>query len=84
MKPTFWIRRFLFVFAGAFAVLVAAGLVRGRPWPVILADSALWAALAAGLFVATRLYHSRRGRHCELCRDMPEATHNGGPPARGE
>jgi hypothetical protein len=83
MKPTFWIRRFLLVFFGAFVVLATAGFVRGRPWETVLADSGLWGAIAATLFVATRLYHSRKGRHCALCRDTPE-TYYGDANTLGE
>lgn len=79
MRPIFWIRRFFLVYLGGFAVLVVAGLIRSRPWEVVLGDSALWAGLAAGLFIATRLYHSRKGRHCALCRDMPESARDSGP-----
>jgi hypothetical protein len=74
MKPSFWIRRFVFVFLGVFAVLAVAGFARARPWQVVLADSALWSALSSTLFVAARLYQSSRGRHCALCGDTPETA----------
>jgi len=82
MKPSFWIRRFVLMGLGVFAVLIVAGIARGRPWPVVLADSALWAAVSSTLFVATRLYHSSRGRHCAYCGDTPETAPGriGAPP----
>jgi hypothetical protein len=71
MRLAFWIKRFWVVFAGFFVVLFAAGLLRGRSPRQVAWDSALWSAIAAGVFVATRLYHLSKGRRCELCQDAP-------------
>ena len=71
MKPTFWIRRFAVVFAGAFALLFVVNLAKGRSMATAATESALWGAIAAGIFVATRFIRSRRGEACELCGDPP-------------
>jgi len=76
MSLAFWIKRFLVVFTGAFGVLVAVALLRGRGWERATAESALWAGIATVVFTATRVYRSRRGEHCELCGDTPDGGKN--------
>ena len=71
MGTAFWLRRFLMVFAGGFVLIAGAHLLRGRPLDYAVAEGVLWSAIAAGVFVAVRLYHSRRGRACALCGDTP-------------
>jgi hypothetical protein len=72
MGTGFWVRRFLWVYAMAFVVIGASQyLLRGRTLADAATQAAIWSAIATTLFVATRLYHSRRGRHCALCRDTP-------------
>lgn len=72
MSRAFWIRRFLTVFAGAFAVIAAAELLKGRGIEDAASHAALWAVAAAAVFTASRLYQSRRGQHCAICKDTPE------------
>ena len=72
MGTAFWIRRFLLVFAGAFVLIAASHLVRGRGVEHALVESALWAALSAAVFTGARIVQSRRGQHCAVCRDTPE------------
>ena len=71
MPLSFWIKRFLAVFSGVFLVLLAVGLLKDRPLRQAVAESALWAAISTTIFIATRVYYSRRGQHCELCGDTP-------------
>ncbi len=71
MPASFWVRRFLLIFAGAFALLTSVYLLRGRGQTEAVTQAAIWAGVVATLFIATRLYHSSRGRKCELCQDMP-------------
>jgi hypothetical protein len=79
LGTAFWIRRFLGVFALAFAIITASQcLLRGRTLADAALQGAVWAAIAAGLFTATRLYKSRRGEHCALCRDTPGMSDGGG------
>jgi hypothetical protein len=72
MPLSFWIKRFVTVFVGAFVILLAVGLLKGRVLSIAVQDSALWAGIAATIFIVTRIYRSRKGEHCELCRDTPE------------
>lgn len=72
MGIAFWIRRFAWVYAMAFVVIGASQwLLRGRTPADAATQAAIWALVATTLFVATRLHHSSRGRHCVLCRDTP-------------
>ena len=73
MGTVFWLRRFTTVFALAFLVISASQwLLRGRTPADAALQGVIWAAIAATLFTATRIYKSRRGEHCALCRDTPE------------
>jgi hypothetical protein len=68
----FWIKRFLVTAGAAFALLMAVELLKGHDVVAAVTFSAIWSVLAAGIFVAARLYHSRRGRACALCNDTPQ------------
>lgn len=71
MPLSFWIKRFVTVFLGAFIVLLAVGILKGRAFATAATESALWAGIAATIFIATRIYRSKKGQHCELCDDTP-------------
>jgi len=77
MKLSFWIRRFLVVFTGAFAVLFAVAILRGRSADTGATESAIWSLVATSIFLTTRIIRSRQGQHCELCRDTPEFAGGG-------
>ena len=77
MPLSFWLKRFLIVFSGAFAVLLGVALLRSRPPAQAAAESALWAGIATSIFIATRVYRARQGQHCELCGDTPETGARG-------
>lgn len=68
----FWVRRFLTVLAGAFVVIAAAQLLRGRTVEEAIPHASLWAPVAAVIFTGSRLYQSRRRQHCAICKDTPE------------
>ena len=72
MGVSFWLRRFLLIFCIAFAVIMCAHLLRGHELMFSLSESLLWAMISANIFVFTRIYHSRKGRHCALCNDIPD------------
>ncbi len=69
MTTAFWIRRFFTVFAGAFLVIGAAQFLRHHP--VSYLETLFWAALSATIFTVGRIYQSRRGQHCAICKDIP-------------
>jgi hypothetical protein len=72
MPLSFWIKRFATVFLGAFAVLLVVGILKGRAFATAASEGALWAGIAATIFIATRIYRSRKGQHCKLCGDTPQ------------
>ncbi len=71
MGIVFWLRRFLWVFCIAFVVLVSVHLLRGQAPVYSLKESLLWAMISTCVFIATRIYRSRKGQHCVLCNDVP-------------
>lgn len=72
MGAAFWIRRFLTVFAGAFAIIAVAQLLKGRTAESATLHGLGWAAVTAAVFTTSRIYQSRRQQHCAICRDTPE------------
>lgn len=72
MGARFWVRRFVLVFAGAFVLIIAANLLRGRPAVTAAVQAGIWAAASAGVFTVSRYFQARRGQRCTICRDTPE------------
>lgn len=68
----FWIRRYFVVAGGAFVLLVAVGLLKGREPQRVLAESLLWGVVTAAVFTAFRYRSARKGEACALCRDTLE------------
>jgi hypothetical protein len=68
----FWIRRYLTVFAIAFAVIAVVQLLKGHTNRYAVVQGLVWATISATVFTGSRIWQSRRGRHCALCRDTPE------------
>ncbi len=75
MGPVFWIKRFFLVMSGAFVVISAAQWLKGHGLEYALTQGAIWGAISASIFVSARIYQSRRGVHCAICKDTPEADH---------
>lgn len=74
MPLSFWIRRTATVFALVAVVLFVVRVLRGDAAPEAMTYSALWAALTTAVFISARVVQSRRGQHCALCQDTPEAA----------
>lgn len=74
MGTKFWVIRFLQVWGFAFLGILGGQLLIGRGGEQALTQALVWAPITAAVFVATRLYHIRRGRRCELCNDMPDSS----------
>ena len=72
MGAAFWIKRFLTVLAGASAIICAAQLIKDHDLTYSATQAAVWATIAAALFTTARIFQSRRGRHCAICKDTPE------------
>lgn len=72
MGITFWIKRFFTVLVGAFVIIGAAQMIKGHDLSYSMAQAAIWSVITAIVFTVGRLYQSRRGQHCAICRDTPE------------
>lgn len=72
MPFSFWIKRYLFIFALVATVLLCVYLVRGKPVATAVTEALLWAAISAAVVIATRLVRLRRGERCAMCNDSPE------------
>jgi len=68
----FWIKRFLTVLVGGFVVIGVAQMIKTRDLHYSLIQASTWGFASAVVFTLTRLYRSRRGQHCALCKDTPE------------
>ncbi|WP_159015989.1 hypothetical protein [Cognatiluteimonas profundi] len=78
MGSLFWIRRYLTVFVFAFLVIAVAQLLKGHTNRYAVVQGLIWAAVSASIFTGSRIWQSRRGRHCALCRDTPEMLQKSG------
>jgi hypothetical protein len=81
MGTVFWIRRYVEAFAVAFGVIAVSHLVRGWSVRDSVSEALPWSVISAAVFVAARIWQSRRGQHCAICRDTPEMQDPAGPPA---
>lgn len=72
MGTAFWIRRTLIVFVLTFTGITLAQLLKDHDLSYASSEALLWGGIATGVFTLSRLYQSRRGKHCALCRDTPE------------
>jgi len=68
----FWVKRFLTVLLGAFAIIFVVQLLKGHSFDYAATQAAIWGTLAALIFGITRFFRAKRGQHCEICRDTPE------------
>lgn len=68
----FWIKRFFTVLVGAFVIIGAAQMLKGHDLSYSVTQAAIWGAITAIVFTLGRLYQSRRGQHCAICKDTPE------------
>ena len=71
MGRVFWIKRFLMVAFVAFALLTAVELLKGHDLVQAVLFGLGWGVLASALFTVTRIYRSRKGQHCAICKDIP-------------
>ena len=72
MGPRFWIRRFLVVFAGAFTIICGVQFLKHRDFHYAVTQGLIWGGITATVFAVARIYQSRRGEHCAICKDTPE------------
>jgi hypothetical protein len=74
MGLRFWIRRFLVVFTGAFAVIAIVQWIKGASIADAAIHAAMWSFVASVVFVGARRFQSSRGDHCAICNDVPDAA----------
>ena len=74
MGASFWLRRFALVFAGALMLIAAVQYMNTGDAAFALKHGTIWATASASVFTAARLWQSRRGQHCAICKDTPEMT----------
>jgi hypothetical protein len=72
LSTVFWIKRFLTVLVGAFVIIGAAQLIKSKDIPYALTQGAIWSVISASVFTVARIFQSRRGQHCAVCKDTPE------------
>lgn len=72
MGTAFWVKRFLVVMMGAFAIISLVQWLKGHGVDYALAQGAIWGTISATVFVSARIYQSRRGMHCSICKDTPD------------
>jgi len=72
MGTAFWIKRYLVVLLGAFAIICAAQLLKGHDLEYSATQGAIWGLISATVFTAARYRAASRKQHCALCRDTPE------------
>lgn len=72
MGTSFWIRRFFLVLCLAYGVIAIGQLLQRHAMWDAFTHAAILAPIAASVFTGARLYQSRRGHRCNICRDTPE------------
>lgn len=72
MSTGFWVKRFLTVLVGAFAIICVAQLLKGHGLAYSATQGAIWGTLSAAIFTVARFFQAKRGQHCAICKDTPE------------
>ena len=72
MGTKFWVLRATKVFTLVAILLFMVEILKGHKPSSALAFALLWSFIVTAIFIATRLYHSSKGRHCSLCNDTPD------------
>lgn len=72
-SAAYWIRRFCVAFVVALVIIAGAQRLKGYAVADVIGESLLWAAIAAALFTAVRIYRTRKGQYCAVCGDTPES-----------
>jgi hypothetical protein len=74
MPTSFWIKRFFTVFRSAFVIIGAVQLLKGRSLEYSVTEAAIWAGIAAAIFIVARYFQARKNIPCALCKDTPESN----------
>lgn len=77
MGAKFWMKRFLTVLSVAFLIIGAAQIIKTHDLQYAVIQASVWSIASASVFTAARIFQSRRGQHCAICRDTPEMNSGG-------
>ncbi|SFU57847.1 hypothetical protein [Pseudoduganella namucuonensis] len=83
MGAAFWIKRYLLAAVPLFAILVVAEYVKGTTTRANILSAALWAAVAAGIFIGAAYRRHRKGQECAACDAALAVPAKTGKPSKG-
>lgn len=70
--PVFWVKQFFAVLIGAFVVIAAAQLLKGRAASHADVHGAVLSVITAGVFTGVNFWRRRRGQRCVSRSRSPE------------
>lgn len=70
----FWFVRALKVFFGVAALLFIVELLKQHSIQESLIFALTWSFITTAIFIGSRLYQSRKGIECGLCKDIPDKS----------
>ncbi len=68
----FWFKRWFLVFVSVFTLLSIVYIIKGYEVSNAFLSALIWSLISTTVFVATRLYHSTKGKKCAMCNDTPD------------
>ncbi len=74
MGIKFWLKRTATVFLCVLVILVIVELLKGHTLFESVIFALLWSTISTTIFIATRLYYSRKGVACDLCNDNADKS----------
>ena len=72
MNPVFWIKRFFAATVLVFVALLVVELLKGHGLEAALTFSLVWSFITSAIYTGARIYRSRKGQSCAVCRDAQE------------
>jgi len=78
MNARFWIRQFLLALVGAFLLIGASHLIRGRGVDYAIREAALWAVLTAVVYTVVFAVNLRRRPSCPIDSSKSGESNGGG------
>jgi len=73
MGYIFWIKRALKIFTSVLIILFIVELFKQHTIEDSIIFATTWSFLTTMVFISTRLYNSRKGIQCLLCKDTPSS-----------
>jgi hypothetical protein len=71
MGTSFWVKRFLVVTSGAFALLVLVYLAKGGQLYQAMFDAIVWALITSIIYLGVLRYRIGRNPQCAIGRNAP-------------